>query len=289
MSNIHDKSISFLTIGDRNFFDTIYFSRQQASKLYPNADFYIYDWGFTPEQTKKLNSIPNTVILPWEIQQLKLDIGFYTFRKKITMGIPVFLRKNSLPFFRKKYLDNCFATEGKLVNKVLCYQDFISKFKRNFIFLDGDAFLINRLDDSIGDNFDIGVTIRRQSEVNYKKGECAVLNSGVLFFMGGYEKNKSFVERWKKQMLQTHEYLIEQSSLTRMIQKFSPHKKVLVNKTVSVAANKQTIKVHVLSCENYNFNWVEEGIDKKKVKIVHLKSGRFDSKQLPALLNNFRI
>lgn len=276
------KKFSFLTIGDKKYFDTILISAKQAKKIYPDSRFFIYDWGFTPEQIISLKKNTNVEIVKWNILRLELSLIIrwaYAMVRGRLLGNKFMA---SLQPIRNIKIENLY------VNKVFCFLDYIKRFGGNFIFLDGDAFIINSFDELLKQDFDICVTLRRKSEINLGIGGCSALNAGVIFFLGGTEKNKEFINLWIKKINKTEERWIEQTALSRMLLDANPtifddfYKETILN------ADNGNVKIKILPCEIYNYNWIEEGLDRNKVKIVHLKSGRHKKENLIDFVKIFK-
>lgn len=265
------KTVNFLTIGDKNYFDSIFLSAKQIKKFYPESSLFIYDWGFENKQKRQLKAISNVNFVNWKIKKKSL------IKKYIW-----FVLKHPLLFIQKKNLRALvniirnYKKEILLINKVLCFKHFSRKTKSNFIFLDGDAVLTGSIDAVFKYKFDVGVTLRRMKEIDYTFGKCRVLNSGVLFFLGGYANNIAFINNWIEKMYQTVEPAIEQTSLTRLL--LNAQKKYKYYQTVKRNNNGKIFKILILPCEKYNYNWIEEGYDLNKQKILHFKSGRYTKK-----------
>lgn len=284
--------MNFVTIGDKNFFRTIIFSVRQVKKLYPESKFYIYDWGFTDKQIDKINNHNNTTIIRWEKKFIDLNIQFNNFFQKLGVVYGINNIKGLIRYIiktksRDNYL-NFIKREMKFANKLFCLLDICKKSKENFIFLDGDAFLINRIDELFNMDFDIGVTLRRKREINLEKGNCMGLNAGVIIFKGG-AKNRTFLDFWKSQMLRTNECFVEQTSLTRIIEKID--KNIFDNyyNEGALTLSDQKIKIKIFPCEVYNYNWIEEGFNKEKNKILHFKGGRHSKEKFNNLIKELEL
>ena len=189
------RKINFVTIGDKNFFEPINFSVDQINKIYPESKTFVYDWGFTETQ-KEILKQKGAYVLAWDIIDNNIVIKFSSFFQKIKVIYGIRDIRSFLIFLRdKKYKKRSslkmIKRENLFINKTLCLQDYIKNFGGNFVFLDGDAFIINNFDEILEQDFDIGVTLRRKHEIRLGFGECNALNAGVLFFLGGNEKNKA--------------------------------------------------------------------------------------------------
>lgn len=77
----------------------------------------------------------------------------------------------------------------------------LKQFNDFTVYLDGDAMLVDRIDEIAGD-YDIGVTTRRPSELNVSNGLKKLrgwINAGVLFF-NNTPGTELFLEYWKQAM-----------------------------------------------------------------------------------------
>lgn len=259
------KPFDFVTIGDTNFFKTIVVSAKQIARLYPGKKVTIYDWGFTSKQRDVLQQQSHVTLIPWK--QKRITLGFEYVKNYVFN-----LSWSDIKGFH--FLTN-HRKEALLANKVFCLIDYVTNHGENFIFLDGDAIVINRFDEASSDSFDIGVTVRRPGEVDLKFGKCRGLNAGVVFFLGGQRVNQLFLETWKKEMLQTKEPLVEQTSLTRIVERGSS---TLDIGSVQIPIDGEDVTVRILPCELYNYNWIEEGVDWNAQRILHFKSGRLHTR-----------
>jgi hypothetical protein len=279
--------INFLTIGDKKFFHTISLSVNQINRLYPDSNVFIYDWGFTDRQLRFFEELSNVQIIKWRIHDYKIRIVASWIKGLITGK---FFSGNLIKSLRPvKHI----RKENIFINKIFCFLDYVEKFGGNFVFLDGDAFLINRFDEIEEQEFDIGVTLRRKSEIKLDFGDCGVLNSGVIFFLGETNKNKMFLELWIKEVWRTNEPLIEQTSLSRMLLSINPQvSSGHFEEKLFLESDGGKIVVKILPCEIYNYNWIEEFdpvSDARKVKILHFKSGRFNTPLFKEIANKLSL
>ena len=146
------REINFITIGDKNYFPLIHFSIKQIIKFYPTSKLFIYDWGFTTSQKKKISTYPNTILIDWT-DKLDRENGYKSIR--ITRHM-----KNRLKHLKKRFVD--------LNQKPFCMLDCAKRIKENLIFFDGDAILINPIDEIFEDNYDIGLTVNVKYAAKHK-------------------------------------------------------------------------------------------------------------------------
>lgn len=277
-------NFNFLTMGDKNFFEPIKISINQINKFYPDHKIIIYDWGFSNNQRHDLEKFPNTQIIDWKIKNNKIIIINNWIKTILSNKIfTVSLRRLTRPIRN-------INKENLLLNKIFCFEHYINNFGNNFIFLDGDAFIINKFDELFNIDFDIGITLRRKDKIKLYFGECAALNTGVIFFLGGLVKNKNFIESWKKEALDTGEHLIEQTSLSRLMLKNSPNSFDNYNKNIILRSDdEEELKIRILPCDIYNFTYVSRfnPLRDNDVKILHFNDRNFESPIFKEILKTF--
>ena len=264
--------LNFVTIGDCNFFPIINFSTKQLLKFYPNCTLYLYDWGFTEKQKKVLNSYPITVFIDWK-DNLNKENGY----KNIISEYNGYNPKKDI----RKH-------EYMLMQKPYCMLDCSKRIKENLIFIDGDAILINPIDELFKEDFDVGVTINskddieRAANINIK----SPLNSGVIFFTSNSKNIQLFIQEWIDQMKITRRIWIEQTSLSLLIEKHNPEIFKKYKKNGNIKINNVNINIRILPFEIYNFYKLEIGFDLKKTKIIHL-NGRIP--KLQKIIRDFKL
>jgi len=276
-------NISFVLMGDEKYFLSIAVSVLKLSKLYPDSSVGVYDWGFSASQRDFLTSIDSVVLIDWRDKFIK-DPYCDTFNKKIERfffrGLRSFkIELKSIFFGEHPELKK----EWILAQKPYCFKDWASRDNvENFVFLDGDAVLVKKIDEVVNSSMEIGVTLRRPHEVSLRISDCQAINSGVVIFNGETDKNVHFIESWIKQMKSTNEYLVEQTALSRLL--FASDHKIFRGFYDSrpISINDVEYKVSVLDCETYNYNWIEEGV-KEKTKVLHFKGGRHQEANFIAL------
>lgn len=279
-----NKDFAFVSISDAGYFEPLQISIQQAKKYYPDSSFYVYDTGLNESQKKILDQTDNVERIEWHLRFVETRIN----KKRDYIG------KKILAFTRD-YFKNLLSTvnefssynniikeqefEIKIFNNFLITEHFNNTYKKDFIFIDADAFIVAKFDELFESDFDIGITVRLAEELEFKFNSCRVLNSGVIFFLGGHQLNKSFIDAWKNELLNTREAIAIQTSQVRMIEKqFNRDVFSSIPKTISFQSDTNIIRVALLPCEVYNFNWIEKfdmNKHKDRVKILHFKSGRF--------------
>ncbi len=248
--------INFMTIGDNHFFPFVNYSIKKILKFYPNSKFYIYDWGFKERQKKILKSYPITEIICW-VEKLDRKAGY----KQIIRNYEGFDPK--IDYRRKEYL---------WIQKPKCILDCAKRIKENLFYIDGDAFLLNPIDEIFNYDFDIGVTIYLPDMVEEwrKRGVSGNLNAGIIFFKTKSELIQLFIQAWIKEIKITKVWLIEQNSLNNIIER---NNKDIYNKYYNegyIDIMDKKIKVMTFPWEIYNYHLVENGFDPSQINIIHL-------------------
>ncbi len=266
------KELNFMTIGDKNYFPIINYALKKLALFYPTCKFFIYDWGFTTEQKNILYSYPITVLIDWK-DNLDKQNGY----KEV---ISKYYGYNPDGDIRKH--------EYMLMQKPHCMLDCSKRIKENLIFIDGDATLINPINELFEDGFDIGVTINSYVDIERaaKMGIKSPLNSGVLFFTTHSKKIQLFIQEWIDQIKITRRVWIEQTALSLLIEKHNPDIFKKCKKNGNIKINNIDINIRILLFERYNFYKLEKGFDLNKTKIIHLK-GRIP--KLNRVIRKFKL
>ena len=188
--------LNFVTVGDKNYFESIKLSVSQARKIYPKSKYFIYDWGFTVEQRKELINYDNVDgLINWKDEFIKLKsidatdwTPVYKDYMKKNVGDNTLLQtaKNLIKkyfLFRRDYWKSKYKAieehkkkEFYLSQKPFCYLDCLKRCEGKLVCLDGDAFIVNKIDNLLEKKFDVGVTLSRIHEIENKYNRCQVLN-----------------------------------------------------------------------------------------------------------------
>lgn len=269
--------INFMTIGSDRFYSFINFSTRQLLKLYPKSKFYIYDWGMKPNHKEILRKHPNTELIEW-FEKLDWENGYQKITEEFIGFFPPI---DTLEQRKKEYLFS---------QKPVCMLDCAKRIKENLIFLDGDAFIINRIDDVFKLDFDIGVTVRSEDElINSKKlGIIGAINVGVLFFKMSSERLQNFLEEWIKKIESSRRIWVEQTTLTIMIEKenINIFDKQFCQGIINTTG--ETFKIQTFPCEIYNLYRLKDKFEKNKVKILHFK-GRTARKKIKQIIAEIKM
>lgn len=264
----------FVTMGDARYFRTLLFSVRQSARFYPDRRFLLYDWGFDDAQLELLRALPGVEIRHW--------------RDRLVDAARIFPPRSAFRTFIKKHLFRDpdlriplaqWQKELLLDEKCYCLLDAAGRLDGPFLFLDADAFIVNRVDELHDPAADVVVTPRppREIEAARRRGSVGDLNSGVIGFNGDREKTLAFITEWIKEMhilnLRRH-LLSEQTALARLILRADPNAFRQPESRVELKLGGLTIRCRIVPTERYNYNAVENGFDPEKNRILHLKSGR---------------
>ncbi|TFG23857.1 MAG: hypothetical protein EU529_06030 [Promethearchaeota archaeon] len=257
--------INFITIGDKDFFPLIHFSIKQVLKFYPTSKLFIYDWGFTLYQKKKISTFPNTILIDWT-DKLDKENGYKTIRYTNDM-------ENRVGISRKR--------EYFLNQKPFCMLDCAKRIKENLIFFDGDAILINPIDEILEDNYDIGLTVNVEFAAKHKHNSIGPrswikgINSGIIFFKLNSKPMQIFIQEWINE-IKTYKgvIMIEQNSLFNIIVK---RNREILYKEYNIGIIKLAnleYRIKIFPTRLYNYLQIGVRYNDKKVKFLHLVSMR---------------
>lgn len=264
----------FVTMGDGKYFRTVMLSLRQSARFYPRRRFLLYDWGFDDAQRERLLAEPGVAIRDWRDRLVEAGRIFPP-----RSAIRTFVRKHLLRDPDLRIPRAQWQKELLLDEKCYCLLDAAGRLDGPFLFLDADAFIVNRVDELHDPAVDLVVTLRPQREIEAarRRGSAGDLNSGVIGFGGDREKNLALLTEWIKEMhilnLRRH-LLSEQTALARLILKADPAAFRQTENRVDLRVGEHTIRCRIVPTERYNYNAVENGFDPEVNRILHLKGGR---------------
>lgn len=140
----------------------------------------------------------------------------------------------------------------------------LNKHKDFTVYLDGDAQLIDCIDEILTNDYDIGVTLRKPSELETEWHKrlfeiAKYVNAGVIFF-NPTPATFGFIDEWEKK---THEVGNDQMALNQLV---CPEEYPQANSILTVNG----IRIKFFPCEQYNYWYFDEGLE-KNIKILHFK------------------
>lgn len=273
----------FVTMGDDKYFRTVLLSIRQSQRFYPGRRFLLYDWGFDGARLERLRAHPGVEIRDW--RDRLVDVSRLL---PLRPAVRNFVRKH---LFRDPDLRIPRAQWQKellLDEKCYCLLDASCRLEEPFLFLDADAFLVNRVDGLHDPTSDLVVTLRPQHEIEAarRRGSVGDLNSGVIAFGGDRDKNLALIAEWIKEMhilnLRRH-LLSEQTALARLILRADPDAFRQPEGWVELKIGGLSIRCRIVPTTMYNYNAVERGFDPETNRILHLKGGRGFSPMLDSV------
>lgn len=291
--------MKFLFMADDKFFHTLQKSIQYLIKNYDNPHIYLYDWGIDNQNIKKILSYQSDIkIIDWKnriknisttqsmLENLPNSNNIYLksikVNKLIRHIINLILKFKYPPKIYDKLIKhryNFFRFESIGLEKIECFIDFSKRIgNEKALFLDADAILIKNINHVFKSSFDLAFTLRRKNEIDFTYGRCDVLNAGVIFFGKNSNKRNIFLDEWKKTALNTNENIRDQTGLTRLLQKSFSKKEFIYDCEKKINIQNKFVKVKILPCEMYNFNWIEELIENNsilnEIHVLHFKGSR---------------
>lgn len=280
------ENVNFITCGDDGYGATMSFMARNVAHLYPGARAWVYDWGLKKDTREKMERLSNVNIVDWKnITGPKLRIYIAAQRLGWFCDNALF-RRAGLGFDSMRHH---IGFDYISIEKIKCFIDLSDRVgDQPIVFFDGDAFPIRHVDALHDPAFDISLTIRRDNEIRWDFNACGVLNLGVAGFGADSGKRDKFLRYWLRLSQERRERLADQTAMTRIIEE--QDRNILRpggQGTVEIEGIK--FNVQVLSCNEYNFNHIEELIGgddgiPESIRILHFKSGRFNQPQLQPVI-----
>ena len=187
--------MNFVTMGDAKYFQTILLSVTQSARYYPERKFFLYDWGFEPSQLEQLMGFLGVEVINWRDRLINADLVFPEQRT-----FKAFIKKHILRHPNLRIPQRQWQREFLLDEKCYCMLDAVFRTDASFLFLDGDAFIVNHVDDLADADSDVVVTLRPLEEIEAarKRGSRHDINSGVILFGKNKAKTIAFIIEWIK-------------------------------------------------------------------------------------------
>ena len=118
-----------------------------------------------------------------------------------------------------------------------------------------------------------------------------IINADVKFFGANSTARNALLEAWwHTQALKTNEWLREQASLVRLLEKES-REMFRINSSALLKFNSVEVKVRFLSCDQFNFLAMENSNPETfpDARIFHFTSRRQEKKLFWEILNYLRM
>ena len=288
----------FIAMVDEKYSLPLFTSIKQSLKFYPATTYYVYDCGLSRATADKLAAIsPQVKIVPWELKYLPVNVAYDAkFLRMKTLGM---LRDVVKSFFSSKVVDKSLRSfiahqdfEVKIQNKLAIIKHHNDTVGRPFVFIDADAFLIDRFDELLDGSYDIAFTVRPKEKHRYGHNQCSLLFAGIFWFLGPRSTLKTFIDAWYQEARTIDEVNSEQTSLARWLHRLKPDIYDSVDASHTVAVNGTDIRVRVLDAEIYNnldIYDIEGLVNEGKVKVLHFKNSRFETPQFKKVAERLGI
>ena len=145
--------------------------------------------------------------------------------------------------------------------KIDFIEEAINKYNEDIAWIDADCLLLNKLCNPLS-GCDVGVTLRRKGLMDLYFTYSGLLNAGVIFFHN-CNNTKKFLKLWRAE-LPNGKWRTDQEALNVVtgVKRRNKPGNILYN---------GDIKIRILSCDEYNFFYFPEAVDKDKVKVLHFK------------------
>ncbi len=191
---------TFILMGNRPYFHLLEVNLAHISKHYPDAPVMFYDWGLKPGQQRRLKDrFPTLEIIEWS-DQISRQGNLFKVGELERIRRGAFSYVASLPYPKRKLGKWCLKRlpqspisrwieagalrfQSILLHKILCIQHCAARAGDTpLVFLDADAILIRSIDEMLGADYDVALTVVRPKDLNLGVDHCRAINSGVIFF-----------------------------------------------------------------------------------------------------------
>lgn len=283
----------------------------KINELYPEANYYIYDGGLDVDTSntlsyvdntkldgdtrKELSSLDNTTIIDWrEKGDFEYEVG--TIDALITR-LELYMTKYKYIYrllsdifnYKFNYKDEYERTklDFYMRQKPLTILDLTTRVDGNIFWLDDDAVIIDSVDSILEYEFDVGVTAR--SLYNERTNDIAPLNAGVLIFNSSSEKIKLFVRNWIDKIYERGvSKLREQNAIAQLITESNNEIFDEYYSTGTLKLGTETIRTRVFPCSQYNYSYIDDGINPDAHKILHFKGGAINEEYNKDLIRDIK-
>lgn len=299
-----DVQAVYVLMGNAGYYGLLAANIACIRKVAPTADVLIYDWGDAKGRAAFSHSAPGLQIVDWTKrisdvtalensttphQRVKLALAFNarfarTFRQRLRKAI---LKRCPGSRLARPLIRAGLTFENMLIQKVPCMLDASRRVgARPMIFLDADAFLVKSLNQAyVGRDFDVAVTMN--DRLNWAENQCSVINSGVILFGRRPAEREALLVEWLEAIANCHEWLREQTALTRLLNArapslFSP------GASTEVKLNGQVVRLLALACAEYN-NTDRKTALTAGARVVHLANSAHNLPEVAALLNRIAV
>ncbi|MAZ30042.1 hypothetical protein CL655_02035 [bacterium] len=288
----------FIAMVDEKYSLPLFTSIKQSLKYYPHSHFYVYDCGLEQSTVAELTVIsPQVHVIQWTLEYLPITVGYdRAFVRMKALGM---LRDVVKSYFTGTFVNKSLRSferqqrfEVVIQNKLRVMQHHNETVGRPFIFIDADAFLIDRIDELLDGSYDVGFTVRPKTKHSYAYNRCALLFAGIMWFMGNQKTNQIFFDQWFSEARQCTELWSEQTSLARWLHRLQPDIFDTIGATHTITIHNTPVRIRTLDADVYNNTHIDE-YEKtavpENVKVLHFKNNRFTTPQFATIAKQLNI
>ncbi len=279
--------INFVVAGDHKYFYLLEENCAHIKSVYPDARIILFDFGLTAEQAAKIGGeCPNLEIVDWTgpVNDLSQIRATTPPDQRHKLAIAVNARKTGVlkrfrKFMLKRFPQSGIAKraetralwfENLLAQKILCMKHASGLSPGEpLVFLDADAILFEPVDEIFAEAADVTLTLLENR--SWGENECAVINSGVIFFGPDTGARDAFLDAWWAETLVNQEWLREQTAMVRFIERQAPAL-FEPGRLETLDLNGAAVRLRMVSCDTYNFC---DMADKDPSEFLHAKIYHF--------------
>lgn len=299
--------IDFLYVVDDVFSDFLSLGLRAIRHFHPAAGIHIYDLTSSPSaRIASLAKTFNAEVIHWPGERWinvnkseEVDFDYFHPQWQLNDELKYQLRKfrshlgmSSKPEWMINKQEWLKATRRKMniwAQKAACAADCIGKTKSNFVFLDADAFVWQGLDEVFEGEFDVGLTLRRLSDIKIglDPGIRAkvstpynAINAGVIFFRNN-TATQEFIKRWLQQIQVCDHYMIEQTALSELCIEADRSMFGSYYREAPLVLDGASPVLKIFPCERYNNTYMGSHLDiDSDTVIAHFKGSLHQEKYM---------
>lgn len=276
--------LSFVTQGDELFSLPLRCLASTVGRHHPEATLYVYDGGLTNETRAELAAADVVEIVDWR-DEASYDPGA-TERWRLRAEDAIQANQALRHVIEKRIGYGFLATRRRkdfyMQLKQATMLDCANRVDGPLVWIDSDAVLLDRLDEVLDADFDVGITSRPKIESAHMNrhldtADSYDLNAGVVVFNCSPSTARDFVEAWIDEIdalpLTTDR---EQTALVNLCRRTETDVFGAFHDTAEIDLGGATATLCNLPGPVYNHTNLQSGIDPDDQKILHFKGRRFE-------------
>lgn len=279
----------FVIMGDHRYGHLLIRNAERIRHFYPEAPIHLYDWGLTSEQQRMLPArISGLTLVDWrhalatappihiedESRRLFLAKSYIArhpyFKRRFKKMV---LKKFPRSALARKFIGQALGFEAMLCQKIACLRHAAAEAgPRPIVFLDADAILFEPIHELLTTDHDVTLTLVFDDDLTYEHDRCYVINSGFIQLGPDSARRSAFLEQWWQAAHDCHEWITEQTSLTRFLHRAS-ETLLAENRRETLTLGEQPVTIQILPSRIYNFYRMDL-LDSERIldaKVVHFK------------------